>query len=70
MMRALVMNWMRMCFLEEKYTLIRRLYRKQKVEFRLIETGRGMTAEDICVLRYELSRIQSRSSECKVNRLG
>jgi cold shock CspA family protein len=31
----------------------RRLYKKQKVEFRPIKTDRGMVADDIYVLRYE-----------------
>jgi cold shock CspA family protein len=30
-----------------------RPYRKQRVEFRPVETNRGMAAEDIYVLRYE-----------------
>lgn len=32
---------------------LRQPYKKQTVEFRLIETDRGMVADDIYVLRYE-----------------
>ena len=40
-------------FRKKNVSSVRRLHKKQKVEFRAIETDRGFVADDIYVLRYE-----------------